>query len=134
MTTNNPPRVPARIALLHHTGGGNLGDDAIVECIIDNIRRRWPAATVAVISMNPVIRLPRAVFSELAFLVASGKRIKTFDAMILGGGGQLTDRSGPWGFPYAIFTWFLLAKSARLKCVVLNTGAGPVINRLSKVF
>ena len=54
--------------------------------------------------------------------------------MILGGGGQLTDRSGPWGFPYAIFTWFLLAKSARLKCVVLNTGAGPLINRLSKFF
>src|SRR5215472_2345829 len=181
MTTNNPPRVPARIALLHHTGGGNLGDDAIVECIIDNIRRRWPAATVAVISMNPedterrhgissyplrrhtwapgykhsvpgnnisghgllhwirttrnpLIRLPRAVFSELAFLVASGKRIKTFDAMILGGGGQLTDRSGPWGFPYSIFTWFLLAKSARLKCVVLNVGVGPLINPLSKFF
>jgi polysaccharide pyruvyl transferase WcaK-like protein len=54
--------------------------------------------------------------------------------MILGGGGQLTDRNGPWGFPYAIFTWFLLAKAARLKCVVLNTGAGPLINRLSKFF
>jgi polysaccharide pyruvyl transferase WcaK-like protein len=54
--------------------------------------------------------------------------------MILGGGGQLTDRSGPWGFPYAIFTWFLLAKSARVKCVVLNTGAGPLINPLSKFF
>ncbi len=54
--------------------------------------------------------------------------------MILGGGGQLTDRSGPWGFPYAIFTWFLLAKSARLKCFVLNTGAGPLINPLSKFF
>jgi polysaccharide pyruvyl transferase WcaK-like protein len=182
MTTNNPDRAPARIALLHHTGGGNLGDDAIVDSIINNIKRRWPEATIAAISMNPLdterrhgiasypmrrhtfalgykpavsgansasapgllhwirttrnplIRLPRAVFSELAFLVASGRRIKTFDVMILGGGGQLTDRSGPWGFPYAIFTWFLLAKSARLKCVVLNTGAGPLINPLSKFF
>jgi polysaccharide pyruvyl transferase WcaK-like protein len=180
MTTNDPDRAPARIALLHHTGGGNLGDDAIIDSIINNIRHRWPGATIAAISMNPgdtarrhgiasypmrrhtwalgykpavpgangasgrgllhwirttrnpLIRLPRAVFSELAFLVASGRRIKTFDVMILGGGGQLTDRSGPWGFPYAIFAWFLLGKSARLKCVVLNTGAGPLINPLSK--
>jgi polysaccharide pyruvyl transferase WcaK-like protein len=182
MTTNNPDRAPARIALLHHTGGGNLGDDAIVESIISNIRHRWPEATIAAISMNPedterrhgiasypirrhtwalgykpavpeanstsgrsllhwiratgspLIRLPRAVLSELAFLVGSGRRIKTFDVIILCGGGQLTDRSGPWGFPYAIFTWFLLAKSARLKCVVLNAGAGPLINPLSKFF
>jgi polysaccharide pyruvyl transferase WcaK-like protein len=54
--------------------------------------------------------------------------------MILGGGGQLTDRSGPWGFPYAIFTWFLLAKYARLQCVVLNAGAGPLSSPLSKFF
>ena len=182
MTTNNPDRATARVALLHHTGGGNLGDDAIVESIISNIRRRWPEATIAAISMNPddtetrhgiasypmrrhtwalgykpavprtnstsgrgmlhwirttrsrLIRLARAVFSELAFLAGSGRRIKTFDVMILGGGGQLTDRSGPWGFPYTIFTWFLLAKSARLKCIVLNAGVGPLISPLSKFF
>src|SRR3974390_335741 len=181
MTTHETGRRPARIALLHHTGGGNLGDDAIVESIIGNIRQRWPEVTITAISMNPedterrhgiasypmrrhtwprgykpavqardpdrrslvqwlrttrnpLIRLPKAVLRELAFLATSRKRLQGFDALVMGGGGQLTDRSGPWAFPYAIFTWFLLAKSARLKCIVLNTGAGPLVHRLSKFF
>lgn len=182
MTRNRVDRASARIALLHHAGGGNLGDDAIIDSIVNNIRHRWPEATIGAISMNPedtqkrhgiasypmrrhtwalgykravlevnntsgrgllhwirttrnpLIRLPRAILAELAFVIASGGRLKTFDVMILGGGGQLTDRSGPWGFPYAIFIWFLLAKLLRLKCIVLNTGAGPIINALSKFF
>lgn len=180
MTMNKTTQRLAKIALLHHTGGGNLGDDAIIESLVSNIRRRCPDATITAISMNandterrhgilsfpmrrhvwdlgykpaatssgkgngflgwirssrnPFIRLPRVFWSELAFLVASQQKIKGFDILVLGGGGQLTDRGGSWAFPYAILVWFLLAKSAGLKCIVLNTGAGPLIHRLSKLF
>jgi polysaccharide pyruvyl transferase WcaK-like protein len=174
-------RPSAKIALLHHTGGGNLGDDASIESVIQNIRGRWPEATITAFSMNPgdtarrhgisaypirrhtwtvgyevqteasrrhgrgllhwfrttrnpAVRLPRAIFGEFAFLVAARRRIKTFDVLVLAGGGQLTERSGPWAFPYAIFVWFLLARSARVKCVVLNVGAGPLTGVVSKFF
>ncbi len=42
-----------RIGLLHHIGGGNLGDDATQAAVIQNIKRRWPDAVVIGFSMNP---------------------------------------------------------------------------------
>jgi len=83
---------------------------------------------------NPWIRLPRALVGEIGFLIGSLKRIWSFDRLIIGGGGQLTERSGPWGFPYAIFIWVLMARAARVKCVFLNVGAGPLRHPLSKLF
>ena len=171
-----------RIALLHHTGGGNLGDDATMEVVLRNIGERWPEAKVTVFSMNPDdtvkrhgipsypirrhtwkigyksanmeenqgsnhgllnrlgttrnpwIRLPRAIVGEINFLIVSLKRLRSFDLLIIGGGGQLSERSGPWGFPYAIFIWVLMARAARVKCVFLNVGAGPLRHPLSRLF
>lgn len=41
------------VAILHHAGGGNLGDDAIIEAVISNIQRRWPGVKIIIFSMNP---------------------------------------------------------------------------------
>jgi polysaccharide pyruvyl transferase WcaK-like protein len=173
-------RTPRRIALLHHTGGGNLGDDATMSVVVRNIRRRWPETDITAFSMNPadtekkhgipsfpirrhtwaigyglagkksspsgkpgfrnwlkttrnpIIRLSRAIFGELFFLAASFRILRSFDLLVVSGGGQLTERSGPWGFPYAIFTWVLMARAARIKCIFLNVGAGPLNHPLSK--
>lgn len=175
-------RTHTKIALLHHTGGGNFGDDATMDAVIYNIGRRWSEAEITAFSMNPqdtvkkhsvpsypirrhqwdigyesartevtqaskprlldwlrttrnpVIRLPRVVLWELAFLCASFRILSSFDLLIVSGGGQLTERSGPWGFPYAIFTWVLMAKAAGIKCVFLNVGAGPLKHSLTKFF
>jgi polysaccharide pyruvyl transferase WcaK-like protein len=179
----------AKIALLHHVGGGNLGDDATLEAVAGNIRRRWPAAEIVAFSMNPddterrhgiksyplrrncwsigyravgadatfkakvkaltskwrpvfyllkaasaVIRLPVEMIRELSFLTASSRTIKSFDLLIISGGGQLTEKDGPWGFPYTIFKWVVLARSAGVSCIFLNVGAGPLNKPLSKFF
>ena len=42
-----------RIGLLHHVGGGNLGDDATQDAVMQNIRDRWPDAVLIGLSMNP---------------------------------------------------------------------------------
>ena len=42
-----------KIGLLHRVGGGNLGDDATLEAVAGNIRRRWPNAEIVAFSMNP---------------------------------------------------------------------------------
>jgi polysaccharide pyruvyl transferase WcaK-like protein len=175
-------RAPIKIALLHHTGGGNLGDQASVDEVIRNIRVRWPDSVIALLSMNPsetarihgvpsyplrthtwesgymsaarksnspgtfpfmrwlrttrtpVLRLPRTILHELAFLISALRIIRRFDLLIVSGGGQLTGKSGPWGFPYSILLWFLVAKFADTRCMLLNMGAGPLTDPLTKFF
>jgi hypothetical protein len=48
----------------------------------------------------------------LSFLASSRHTMKSFELLIISGGGQLTERDGPWGFPYTIFKWVVLARSA----------------------
>jgi polysaccharide pyruvyl transferase WcaK-like protein len=171
-----------RIAILHHTGGGNLGDQASVDAVMHNIRHRWPDSVITLLSMNPTetakihgvlshplrtytwgfgyasasaeteykktfrlfrwlrttripaIRLPRAIYRELAFLLAALRKIGRFDTLVVSGGGQLTGKSGPWGFPYGILIWFVAAKIAGTKRIFLNVGAGPLTEPLTKFF
>jgi polysaccharide pyruvyl transferase WcaK-like protein len=183
------PQADTKIGLLHHVGGGNLGDDATLDAVASNIKRRWPSAEIVAFSMNPdetqrrygimshplrrncwsigyrpagtegtfkasvkaltrkyrpvfyllkatsaVIRLPSEMLRELSFLVSSRHLIRPFDLLIISGGGQLTGKDGPWGFPYTIFKWVVLARSAGVRCIFLNVGAGPLTQPLCKFF
>jgi polysaccharide pyruvyl transferase WcaK-like protein len=182
-------RADTKIGLLDHVGGGNLGDEATLEAVAANIKRRWPHAEIVAFSMNPddtearhgimshpirrkrwtigykpagteatlketvkaltrkygavfyllkatnaVVSLPGEMFRELSFLVSSRRNIKSFDLLIISGGGQLTEKDGPWGFPYTIFKWVVLARSVGVRCMFLNLGAGPLTHPLSKFF
>jgi len=178
-----------KIGLLHHVGGGNLGDSATLEAVAGNIRQRQPNAELVAFSMNPddterrhgivsyplrrtgwsigyeaagtgrtfkarvealtrnyrlvfyllkaisaLVRLPIGMLRELSFLASSRRIVKTLDVLIISGGGQLTEKDGPWGFPYTIFKWIVLARSARVSCIFLNVGAGPLTQPVSKFF
>jgi polysaccharide pyruvyl transferase WcaK-like protein len=182
-------RANKKIGLLHHIGGGNLGDDATLDAVARNIKLRWPNAEIVALSMNPddtqrrhgivshpvrrkgwsigytptaaggtlketvkaltrkyrtvfyllkatsaVVRVPSEVFAELSFLLSSRRNIQSFDLLIVCGGGQLTEKDGPWGFPYTIFKWVVLARSAGVRCIFLNVGAGPLARPLGKFF
>jgi polysaccharide pyruvyl transferase WcaK-like protein len=174
--------MPGNVAILHHSGCGNLGDDASVLTIIRTVKQRWPEADIAAVTMNPeattktygvpcyplkrytktmgntpngvkesrtpkyrlarwlgttripLVRIPRSALRELAFIAASRRTLKRFQLVILSGGGQLTERSGPWAFLYTLFSWFLIARSARVKCLVVNVGVGPILSRLGQLF
>jgi polysaccharide pyruvyl transferase WcaK-like protein len=187
-----------RIGLLHHMGGGNLGDDGTLDAVLQNIRSRWPDSEIVGLSMNPddthkrhgivsypirqrtwnlgntsvnhgtnikqrakaalskypsilklvkalnavVVGIPTSVFKEMLFLARAIRLIKSLDLLIICGGGQLVESSGgpwefvggPWHFPFTIFKWVLGAKLLRVKCVMLNIGAGPLVRTLSKYF
>jgi polysaccharide pyruvyl transferase WcaK-like protein len=192
-------RTPERIGLLHHLGGGNLGDDASLNAVLDNIRTRWPHAEIFGFTMNPdyttakhgipcypiralawsfgnseatdssislkdkvksalrryrlliklltalhavLIGIPGKCFREIAFLIKSFRCLRSFDLLIITGGGQLIESSGgpwsflggPWKFPYTIFKWVVLGRLARVKVIVLNVGAGPLVSLLGKAF
>src|SRR5271168_331090 len=153
-------RVSKKIGLLDHLGGGNLGDDATLDAIMQNIKSRWPDSIISGFSMNPedtqtrhgirsypirrqtwysrnepvndsltfktkvkaalrehrflsrllkavhtaATRIPRELSHELLFLAKSFRIIRSFDLLIISGGGQLLDSwGGPWAFPYTIF-------------------------------
>jgi polysaccharide pyruvyl transferase WcaK-like protein len=83
---------------------------------------------------SALVRLPAEVLRELFFLVSSRRIMESFDLLIVSGGGQLTEKDGPWGFPYTIFKWVVLARSAGVSCIFLNVGAGPLTQPLSKFF
>jgi polysaccharide pyruvyl transferase WcaK-like protein len=172
---------PKKIALLHHTGCGNLGDDAIIDAVVGSIRRRWDNTQFVVFSMNPddtmrrhgipslpirrytwssnpksageaarsatngvlnslkrplkkLVRIVRGAFAEIAVLIESYRALRSIDVLIVSGGGQLTERGGPWSFPYALFVWSVLAKLVGVRLLFLNVGAGPLNHRLSKFF
>jgi polysaccharide pyruvyl transferase WcaK-like protein len=172
---------PKKVALLHHTGCGNLGDDAIIDAVVSSIRRRWYNTEFVVFSMNPddtlrrhgipsfpirqytwssrpnpdegkthpvatgllnglkqsidkVVRIIRGAFAEIAVLVESYRALRSIDVLIVSGGGQLTERGGPWSFPYALFVWSVLTKLVGVRLLFLNVGAGPLNHRLSKFF
>lgn len=171
-----------KIAVLHHLGAGNLGDESALASVIENVVRRWPDAQVTAFTMNPwdtsarygvpalpirthtwamgyetsadparqskprglkgwlattrnpLVRIPRAFFREGAFFLRAYRTIRKFDLLAVSGGGQLTGRSGPWGFPFGIFIWMLMAKLAGVRRVILNVGVGPLNSRLVTFF
>jgi len=184
-------RAIKKIGLLHHLGGGNLGDDASLEAVMHNIEARWPKAKIFAFTMNPkytetrhgisaypirryvwipfggtikdrltfkskardairkypfvfrllqtvnaiAIRPPCAVVQECLFLAKSFRIFRSFDLLVITGGGQLLDSwGGPWSFPYTIFKWTLLAKLSGAKCYFINLGAGPLRHSLAKRF
>ena len=81
------------------------------------------------------IRAPRGLLQEIGFLFRVLHVTQSLDLLVICGGGQLFDAwGGPWGFPYTLFKWVMLARLARVQCFILNVGAGPIRHPLSRFF
>ncbi len=80
----------------------------------------------------------KAVWSpvqEFTFLVRSYCNLKGTDILIIAGSQQLNDYfGGPWGFPYTLLKWGLVAKMTGTKVAFLSGGAGPLKTRLGRFF
>jgi len=188
-----------KIGVFSHGGTSNLGDEALVAAVIQNVRRRIPDAEIIGFSMNPedtrlrhhipcfpirrltppaqaappamdssvaksvqtsprltplakiketvktipglsqllygLRNLTRAalnVVSEARFLLASYRRLKGVDLLLVAGSQQLNDIYGPWGFPYTLYKWTTLAKINSTKVALLSVGAGPIKSPFSQ--
>lgn len=82
-------------------------------------------------SANGFFYLLRNLAAEVQFIYKSRDLLKTLDALIICGSGQIEDFSGPWRYPYTILKWVLLAKSVNKKVLVVSVGAGPPSRKLS---
>ncbi|HTV40869.1 MAG TPA: polysaccharide pyruvyl transferase family protein [Candidatus Sulfotelmatobacter sp.] len=189
-----------RIALLTPYSGGNLGDAAIQDALITNLRLQMPGARFAGISLNSenfierhgveafplcttsrhfyamsngsvsgsvlqqngrtgnrnlmarlkdaLKRKPRLVQclkdlrqwfllvpKELLHVARGYRFIGRQDILIVAGGGQLDEEwGGPWGHPFALLKWAMLARMARVPCAFVSVGAGKMKSPVSRLF
>ncbi len=138
----NPDDTETRHGIISHPiqrkgwtiGYKPAGTEATLKKAVKALFRKYRAVFCALRAINVIVRLPSEVLRELWFLVSSRHNIKSFELLIISGGGQLTEKDGPWAFPYTIFKWILLARSAGVRCMFLNVGAGPLARPLSKFF
>jgi polysaccharide pyruvyl transferase WcaK-like protein len=190
-----------RIALLTPYNGGNLGDGAIQDAMIANIRSRRPDAKFSGITLNrdaftrlhggsgfPLCATPRRFYGmsgetvalsneresqasgqlgqawnqlkcwiegivltlsktlrfstlvvgplrELRHCIEAYHFLRTKDLVIVSGGGQLDEEwGGPWGHPYALFKWAVLAHIASVPYAMASVGAQKVRSTASRFF
>jgi len=193
-----------RITLLTPYTGGNLGDAAIQDAIIANLRFRLPDAQFSGISLNgdnfvdrhgtgsfplcgsdgPFYRmyhgkltdqpgdggssarpsrgkrristlikhvlkrvpalwwrlkafysLGRRVCRELLHCAGGYRFLRKQDLLIVSGGGQLDEEwGGPWGHPFTLFKWAILARTAGVPYAIASVGACKVTSRASRFF
>jgi polysaccharide pyruvyl transferase WcaK-like protein len=62
-------------------------------------------------------------------------RLRRMDVLVVSGGGQLDELwGGPFGHPYALWKWSVLARAARTRVVALSLGAGRLASPVSRRF
>jgi polysaccharide pyruvyl transferase WcaK-like protein len=184
-----------RIGVFGHYGHLNLGDEAIIVALLENIRRRRPDAELCAFSDNPedtrcrhgvpafpidrttfvpgvsdvppaeghaagsldggglkarlkeigplvrvvraargLIATMRAIWAEAKFVPTALRSLRDVDLFIVAGSNQFLDNwGGPWGFPYRVLRWSILARLSGAKLAFMSVGAGPIDRLLSRI-
>ncbi|MFH1720079.1 MAG: polysaccharide pyruvyl transferase CsaB [Patescibacteria group bacterium] len=129
-----------KVVICGNYGATNLGDEAILTCLIAQIRKIEPSTTITVMSANPretakkygvkaVPFLPAGFRSSARSVLGLGLAksviaVAKCDLFILGGGGLFTDEK-----PHAILIWGIHAKLANLfkkKVYMYAQSVGPL--------
>jgi polysaccharide pyruvyl transferase WcaK-like protein len=72
---------------------------------------------------------------EIRHAVEGYRFLLTQDALIVSGGGQLDEEwGGPWGHPFALFKWAVLARIAQIPYAIVSVGACKLNSPISRVF
>jgi len=150
------------IALLGPYGSGNLGDAAIQEAALQNLRRLRPNAWIFGIGGNSEDTLKRhgiecfpiepsgsahtaarvfvlgrllQLLSEIRFTYSAWRLMVSTHLLVISGGGQIDDFwGGPWGHPFTVLRWTLLAKLAGARVAAVSIGADTLSSWASKLF
>lgn len=147
MTTKVPVEIGLSLAGFY--GFGNIGDEAILEVELDDLRYSLPRSRIIVFSGNEKltskqynveavnsgislgfkqalerisVRTMISAFHSLATFVVTLKRT---DILILGGGTLLTDRYG-WQYIWEYLEKVVVAKALRKRVAFYSVGVGPV--------
>ena len=79
--------------------------------------------------------LGKRVYRELRHSAGGYRFLLTQDLLIVSGGGQLDEEwGGPWGHPFALFKWAVLARIARVPYAIASVGASRITSTTSRFF
>jgi polysaccharide pyruvyl transferase WcaK-like protein len=83
-----------------------------------------------------VFRILRAILKEPGFLLQCRRNLKGVDLLIVAGSQQLIDYAGggPWGHPYTLLKWSLIARTQKTRLAFVSSGAGPIQTSLGGFF
>lgn len=100
--------------------------------LLDRIARFIPKGRIRS-AAGKLARGTTFTLREFGFLLRSYSRLRGLDALIIAGSNQFLDNfGGPWGFPYTLLKWSLLARLAGCRLLYVSVGAGPLDARLSQ--
>jgi polysaccharide pyruvyl transferase CsaB len=121
-----------RIGISGSYGGMNLGDEAILEGILSQLRRRV-SAEITVFSMNPEDTLERHAVQHAVSVRSLTRKeitpvIRGLDLLILGGGGILYDRDAQ-----AYLREVNIANELNVPVFVYAISAGPLTSQSARV-
>jgi polysaccharide pyruvyl transferase WcaK-like protein len=72
---------------------------------------------------------------EFQHWVGGYRFLRMHDLLVVSGGGQLDEEwGGPWGHPFTLFKWALLARAARIPFVVASVGVGKISSLKCRLF
>jgi polysaccharide pyruvyl transferase WcaK-like protein len=72
---------------------------------------------------------------EIRHLVDARRFLRSQDLLIVSGGGQLDEEwGGPWGHPFSLFKWAVIARLVRVPFVIVSVGAGKTSSSISRMF
>jgi polysaccharide pyruvyl transferase WcaK-like protein len=82
-----------------------------------------------------LVGVARCLPAEARFIREGYRLFKGFDMLVVAGGGQLDDYwGGPWGHPYTLLKWGLIARAAGARYVFLSVGTCTLESPLSVLF
>lgn len=94
--------------------------------------RRFPVLAPGLRRLKSRAQPGLEVMREIRFLRRAFGILRGLDALVISGGGQLSDDwGGPWDHPYSLYTWMLCARLAGARVYVVSVGAGPFRSRWS---
>jgi polysaccharide pyruvyl transferase WcaK-like protein len=117
-----------RIGVLGSYGGLNLGDEAILTCVLDGLRQIRPTAELIIFSRHPEDSRRRFGMTAVPYTGVSQSQLieaeTGLDLLVLGGGGVLHD-----GQAGAIMRPVRLAQELGIPTFGYAIGAGPLTDR-----
>jgi len=119
-------KTPVRVGITGSYGGLNLGDEAILQSIIAELRREIPEVEIAVFSRDAEDtkkrhNVERAVAVRKVSRAEVAPEIQRLDLLIFGGGGILYDAEAK-----LYLREVLVAKELGVPVMVYAVGAGPL--------
>ncbi len=123
-----------RIVISGYYGFDNIGDEAVLYCIIDKLRKNIPHVDITVLSNNPE-------YTSKTYKVKSVDRwytkhiiqsLHNCDILISGGGSLLQDITSNKTVPYYLAI-VAMAKLLGKQVIYYSQGIGPITNRFNRL-